>query len=435
MSMELDDDVTLDDPSTEAPPPAAIDKRQTAVLAQDITRVQSQLTEFDRVAAGLAAIEERYPLDAVYDVSTTKGLDAAKEHRAAYRDPRIAVEKARKSAKAPLIELGKNIETRAAWITARLVAGEEPVHAQIKAEEARREQEKQDRINAEAGRVLAIQEALAGIGQDVLAACGKTSADIRALIERMSATHPDPAIFQEMIDQARIAWSTGVAKLEMTLKAKLWDEAETKRIADERAAEAARRVEEEGRLARVAAEQAEAAKLLAQQRAQLERERAELEALRAAVAPPPVPAPAPQPAPAPVEPVVQDPPRVFDRAADVTPTNAELDAEVDESARVLREDAELEARFGPLETAEGDAQPAAPAVVLAALANALPTHRVEALGDPLLLAEVRSFVTHVMEAFETKFPKQPKPSVDWWASTRQLGAELQQRITDSQSSR
>jgi hypothetical protein len=398
MSMELDDDVALDEPTAEAPP-VAIDKRQTAVIAQDITRVQSQLSEFDRVAAGLAAIEERYPLDAVYDVSTTKGMEAAKEHRAAYRDPRIAVEKARKSAKAPLIELGKNIESRAAWITARLTAGEEPVHAQIKAEEARREQEKQDKINAEAGRILAIQEALAGISQDVLTACGKTSSDVALLLGLMRDGAPDEKVFQEMIDQARAAWSAGIAKLETAHKAKLWDEAEAKRIADERAAEEKRRTEEQDRLAQVAAQQAEDARKLAEDRAQLERERAELLALRAAQAPAPMQtAPATEPAPAPVPP----------------PQPAAIDA---------------------LETTEDDARPAAPAVVMAALANALPVHRVEALGDPLLLAEVRSFVAHVLEAFETRFPTQPKPGVEWWATTRQLGAELQQRLNDSQPSR
>jgi hypothetical protein len=148
----------------------------------------------------------------------------------------------------------------------------------------------------------------------------------------------------------------------------------------------------------------------------LARERAELEALRAAQAPAPVPpAPAPEPAsadpivqpPAPVEPVVQDPPRVFDRAAEP----------------------------GPLETTEADAQPAAPAVVMAALANALPAHRLDAVGDPLLLAEVRSFVAHVLEAFETKFPTQPKPSVEWWATTRTKAGDLQRCLNDSQTSR
>jgi hypothetical protein len=135
---------------------------------------------------------------------------------------------------------------------------------------------------------------------------------------------------------------------------------------------------------------------------QREADAAELAKLRAAQVPAPVPpAPAPDPAQAPVEPVVQDPPRVFDLAAEP----------------------------GPLETTEADAQPAAPAVVMAALANALPAHRLDAVGDPLLLAEVRSFVAHVLEALVgTKFPTQPKPGVEWWAATRTQAEALQQQI-------
>ncbi|SHN40416.1 hypothetical protein [Rhizobacter sp. OV335] len=407
MSMELADDVGFDDPADDASPaPTAIDKRQSGAINADITRVQTQLAEFDRVSAGLAAIEAQYPIDAVYDVTTTKGMDAAKEHRAAYRDPRILVEKARKSAKAPILTLGKSIDQRAAWITERLIAGEEPVHLQIKAEEDRREQVRQDKINAEAGRVMAIQEALAGIGQDVLIACGKASADIQALIDRMTSTQPDPLVFQEQIDQARAAWSAALVKLDTALKAKRWEEAEAKRIADERAAEEARRVAEQERLARVAAEQAEAARVLAEERAQLASERAELEALRAAQVPAPVPpAPVPEPAPAPVDPVVQDPPPVFDRAGD--------------------EFAEPHMQAS-LETTEADARPAAPEVVRAALAQTLPAHRVET--DLLALAEL--FVTRIMEARGPgeRFPSHPKPSREWWDGTFEQGEQLLAQI-------
>jgi hypothetical protein len=403
MSMELADDVGFDDPVDDtSPAPTAIDKRQSGAINADITRVQAQLAEFDRVSAGLAAIEAQYPIDAIYDVTTTKGMKDAVEHRAAYRDPRILVEKARKSAKAPILTLGKSIDQRAAWITERLIAGEEPVHLQIKAEEQRKDDERQARINAEAGRVLAIQEALAGIGQDVLIACGKTSADIQALIDRMTSTQPDPLVFQEQIDQARAAWSAALVKLDTALKAKRWEEAEAKRISDERAAEEARRVAEQERLARVAAEQAESARLLAEQRAELDRERAELAALRAQMAPPPVPpapAPEPAPAPAPVEPVLS--------GKDVADTNAR--AFVDSIAEPI-----LDAAAMP---------PAAEVFTHAAPSPALATLRT------LVEADVAALVDHVMSAFTgTKFPTQPKPGTAWWADTLAHCRKLQQQI-------
>lgn len=293
MSAVLDDSVGFEEPATETAPTT---DRNAVVIAQDLTRVQSALSEFDRVSAGLAELEARFPKDAVYDVSTPKGMKDAIEHRAAYRDPRVMVEKARKMAKAPILALGKNVDARAAWITERLEAGETPVHEQIKAEEARKAQEKADREAKEFGRVLAIQEALAAISQDVLIASSKTSADINALLETMRTTEPAQTVFQEMLDQAKAAWSAGIGKLETALKAKLWDEEqEATRVAAE-AERKRQQAAEDAERARIAAEQAAEAKRLKEAAEQLAAEREEIArqmaALKAAQAPAPVLPPA-----------------------------------------------------------------------------------------------------------------------------------------------
>lgn len=326
MSAVLDDSVGFDEPATESP----TSDRNAVVIAQDLTRVQSALSEFDRVSAGLAELEARFPKDAVYDVSTPKGMKDAIEHRAAYRDPRVMVEKARKMAKAPILALGKNVDARAAWITERLEAGEAPVHEQIKAEEARKAQEKADREAKEFGRVLAIQEALAGISQNVMIACGKTSADINALLETMRATEPAQAVFQEMLDQAKAAWSAGIGKLETALKAKLWDEEQEAARAAAEADRKARQAAEDAERARISAEQTAEAKRLKDAADQLAADRAELarqmEALRAAQAPADVAPPA-EPAPPPVvmvgSPAVADPSRAcaVDRVVIAPPPN------------------------------------------------------------------------------------------------------------------
>lgn len=447
MTTELADDVGFDEAPTDessdaAQAVAANSKPALALVMQkNLTRIQTAMADLDRVESELPDVEKQFAKDVVYEITTTKGMKSAIEHRAAWRDRRITVEKARTMAKAPILELGRHVDSRAKRLAEQLRLGEEPIDQQIKAEEKRKEDDRQARINAEAGRVLAIQEALAGIGQDVLIACSKTSADIQLLIDRMSSAQPDPLVFQEQIDQARAAWTAALAKLDTALKAKRWEEAEAKRIADERAAEAARRLEEEARLARVADEQAQAAHVLAEERAKLDRDLAELAALRAAMAPPPVPpAPAPQPAPAPVEPVVQDPPRVFDRHVQSDPAGAAGAAAP--SAHVAPQIAADDVpglaldsgEFVPacdlnaLETSEGDAQPAAPEVVRAALEQSLPSWRVAPTHRVVAPATVAAFLDHVMGAFETKFQSQPKPSVEWWAETRELGRKLQQQI-------
>ncbi|MEL4181206.1 hypothetical protein [Roseateles sp. PN1] len=290
MTIELDDSIGFEEPGNEAPAVTAAKDRNALAITADLDRVKTALNEFDRVSAGLAELEARYPKDVVYPVETPKGYKDAIEHRAAWRDPRILVEKSRKMAKAPILTLGKSIDARAAWLTEKLEEGEKPVDQQIKAEDARREAVKQARINAEAGRIIAIQEALAEIGQNVLIACSKTSVEVRALSVQMHETRPDPEVFQEMIEQAKEAWAAGIVKLETALKAKLWDEAEQARLAEERAAEEERRKQaaaaiEAQRLEneRIAAEQRAAAEAIAAQQRALEAQAAALAAQQKAI--------------------------------------------------------------------------------------------------------------------------------------------------------
>lgn len=273
----IDDSTGFEEPTEQTP---ATSKAALAIT-DDIGRIGNAVSEFDRVSAGLAAIEAQYPKDAVYDLTTTKGMKDAIAHRAAWRDPRITVEKVRKMAKAPLIALGKNIDARAAWLTEKLLEGEEPIDKQIKAEEARREEERAAKAAAEFGRVQAIQEALAEIATDVTVACSKTSADIGALLERMKSTEPAAEVFQEMLEQAKAAWSAGIAKLETAHKAKLWEEAEQRRIEAEQEAERAERERLAAEVERQRAENERQAAALAAERAELDRLHRELQAEKA----------------------------------------------------------------------------------------------------------------------------------------------------------
>ena len=272
--------ITLPDDTTFAIEPEA-DKRNAAVIRTDLAKVETALSEFDKVSAGLAALYEQYPVDLVYDVTTTAGLTEAARHRAAYRDPRIDIEKMRKVAKAPVTAIGKNIDARAAWITAKLRIGEEPADAQIKAEESRRAQIKADKEAAEFGRVLAIQEALAAIAMDVQIASTQPSARIAAVIDELKTAELDKLVFQEMMAAAVAARDAGIAKLELAFKAKRFDEqqeadrveVERKRIADQAVADSERlRVAEANRaealrLAGIAAQQEAQAQVLAAQHA------------------------------------------------------------------------------------------------------------------------------------------------------------------------
>lgn len=266
-------------------------ERTALAIRSNIEQIESSLTEFDKINAGLADLATRFPADLVYDVRTTKGMADAIAHRAAWRDPRINVEKFRKTAKAPVLALGKDIDARATWLTEQLLLGETPVHEQIKAEESRKEQEKQAKIAAEFGRVQAIQEAIADIHMTVMAVSSKPSAAILAAIDAMKAETLSPTVFQEQLQQAQAAHRAALEKLELAYKAKLHDEEEAAKVAAERAElEALRKAAAEQKVKDAAAaaeadrihrEKIAAAQAEAQAKAKAEQERLDAEAATA----------------------------------------------------------------------------------------------------------------------------------------------------------
>lgn len=305
MSLNLN---TLDDDTPLAvEEPKTAEQRTELAIRENIGRVEGAISEFDRIAAGLAELHRRFPIDVVYDVTTTKGMAEAIAHRAAWRDPRIAVEKFRKAAKAPVLQLGKDIDARASWITDELLKGEEPIDALIKAEEQRKREERQAREMAETKRLMDMQDAIAAIHMEVMTASQKTAADMQALLDEMRTRELDPAVFQEMIDQGKAALAAAIAKLETGVKAKLWEEDQARLRAEAEEAARKRRAEEDAERERVRKEQEAERQRLAAERAEIDRQRAELaaaqEAARKAAEPPPAPAPAPAPVAQPAEPI------------------------------------------------------------------------------------------------------------------------------------
>jgi len=293
---DIADDVQLVSSEPVTPPLPIATDRSAVAIRSSIDRVESAISEFDRISAGLADLHARFPVDLVYDATSTKGMAEAVAHRAAWREPRINVEKVRKIAKAPVLALGKDIDARAAWLTEQLLLGEEPVDRQIKAEEARKEEIKRQKADAEFARLTAIQEALHDLAMEANVA-GWSSDFIAKRLADMRARVIDPLVFQEMIGQAEAARTSAVAKLEMAHKAALHTEAEAARVVAERkeleelraaqaeqkrkdaeaqAAEAARVAEQRRKADEERIENERVAAELAAQRAEIERQAAEL---------------------------------------------------------------------------------------------------------------------------------------------------------------
>lgn len=203
-----------------AAPPTAVENVTTAVA------------KFDRVAAGLAELTTRYSA-VLFDVGTTKGMKEATAARAAIRGPRVDVEKVRKECKAPILALGRDIDTRAAEITAKLLALEEPIDKQIKAEETRKEEEKARKAAAEVARITALNQRLQAMRDLVPACVGQSAAGILEQIRALVQT-PIDATFQEFEEQAGQVNLQVLGKLRDLHAAQVAHEAEQERLRLER---------------------------------------------------------------------------------------------------------------------------------------------------------------------------------------------------------
>lgn len=254
----------------------------------DLQIIERALVEFSAVEAGLAALRNDYQ-NVVFDVTTTAGMADAKAARLALREPRYEIERIRKSAKAPLLALGKKLDSDAARITAEIEKLEGPIDAQIKAEEARKEAEKQAKIEAEQKRVADIHDRIEELRgcQTLTPASGS-----RLISEHISDLEALPVddTFAEFRQQAEDAKAAGLARLNALCDAAVAHEQEQDRIKAERAelerlrAEQAKRdAEERAKLAAEAEEQRKAqAERDAEAAAELRKEREKIAAEQAA---------------------------------------------------------------------------------------------------------------------------------------------------------
>ncbi len=296
-------DVTAAPIVTAAQPAEAQAVQKTAAIAESISNVHSEVAKFDQINAGLIAIEKAHPLNVIVDaIDTPAGMRNAETAWRAYRNPRLEVERARKSAKAPVLALGRAIDTFAGSLEDRLLKGESHYKAQITAEEDRRAAVKAEAERKERERVDGLKAGILKLRGYVERAAGQPSANILKAVEVLSALEFLPADWQEFQDEARAARDDTVARLR-ELHGKAVE-------AEAQAAEAERlRLLAEAQAAELTALRAREAEREAAERAareDAERRAAEASAAAedaAAIAAPPVAVPAPAETPPQREPV------------------------------------------------------------------------------------------------------------------------------------
>jgi hypothetical protein len=121
------------------------------------TAHNNAIVEYKATEAAIADIQRFKGL--VVDVTNPSGLAQGKSALREVAAVRIALEKTRKKLKEDVLERGRQIDGQAKPLFARVAEIEDPIKAQIEAEERREEEARQAKIKAEEERLAAEERA------------------------------------------------------------------------------------------------------------------------------------------------------------------------------------------------------------------------------------------------------------------------------------
>ncbi len=169
------------------------------------------IAEFSQTEAALADLRGRFA-NLVADPKTTAGMTTLTKARAELRTYRVNLEGKRQELKAPIIERGKLLDSEAKRITAELIALEDPIDQQIKAEETRKANEKAEREQKERERIAAIQARMAEWTTLVAELVGKHSEKVQEAIDAFAAITLDDT-FGEFMQSAQLAHARTLAAM------------------------------------------------------------------------------------------------------------------------------------------------------------------------------------------------------------------------------
>lgn len=444
----MNDTATLEFPTIEAPPSPQTAVAAAAAQALDLEKMDLRAIALSayKPAREQAAEAVKALTSLVHDLSTQAKVDAAKSLRQRLINAPVAdVRKLTKGIKSKLASVSKDVGAEEEAVLAEFAKAEKLITPQIEAREAELEAEREARIQAEAARKAKHEinlQRLSGAAQRAREK-GATSVDIANGIEALIAFQVGESWeeYRERAEAARKAAIEDLQKLHSEVRAREDQAAENERLrllAEQQAAELERLRAAEAE--RAAGERFKAAYAAAVGRVgilmvadaipdvdgrtdpmtadEMTRLAEVLDSL------------AIQPPPAPASTVVDDSemtkPWALPKANRTEYTEGHPPQQVVKAEPATADatdrgtDADASPGGGPM----GAGQPAAagpagePRVIFVEPEPA----------DPL--DDARAFVALVLTAFNTKFPTQPKPAVEWWAQVRQAGEALRDKLGD-----
>lgn len=223
------------------------------------TETAGAIAEYSPIAAALAGVEKYRGL--VCDVSTPHGMAEAKAAHKEVAALRIALDKTRKRVKEDVLARGRLIDSEAKVIFEKIAAIEDPIKAQIDAEERKVEEARLAAVKAESDRIAKEEAERKAVEERRLAEeRAKNEAEARRLAEERVKLEAEQRAAREKVEAEERVRREAIAAEEAAAK---------KRIADAEAAARAQRQAEEDKI------RAERIKLEDEQRLKAEAARAE----------------------------------------------------------------------------------------------------------------------------------------------------------------
>lgn len=203
------------------------------------------ISEYRDTAVALIELKHRFQ-GVVHDVTSAKGMQTAKKDRAELRTLRTILEKTRREIKAPALERCRQIDSEAKRLTEEIGSLEDPIDAQIKAEEGRAEAERIEKAMAEQKRVDEHKATIQRLRDFPLSLQGKPSEVIAHRIKAFETAGDTLCVLEEFEQEGIDAFRSAIYSAQSILATVQQREAETARLAElEAQAERSRQEREE----------------------------------------------------------------------------------------------------------------------------------------------------------------------------------------------
>jgi hypothetical protein len=222
------------------------------------------LVAYSKTEAALAALRAKHA-GVVFDMTTTKGDKDARAARLELKTLRTSLEVKRKELKAPALSFGEKIDTEAERVKAEIVLLENFIDQQIKADEKRRADEKEEKERIEAARVQTLRDKITSIRACLQRCHGISSERIANGIEQVGKVDVSAEVFAELAGEALLAKSETLEAMKALHVTAIAQEAQAAQVETQR-------LENE----RIAAEQRTQSDALAAQQAAIDKAAAEL---------------------------------------------------------------------------------------------------------------------------------------------------------------